>query len=236
MAGGKERGTVGKEGEGEGRYFSPFLFPLSTFSPRFFFLSVSFLFFSFRKSPCYSFLFILQASVHTKEKGRGEEKVDEVELSFFFVSLSREEREKRKQGGLSLSLSLSHLSPKKKKASDRTLACFLPFSLSLSTSAEGSSLLMAPPAGLSGPTGGEGGGSRGGGGAANQGRNANSAPNAAAATAAAGAPSLPPHEEPLADGGILPRDAALVKGLLRSMVRESEEETRERKSTKRKRR
>lgn len=30
-----------------------------------------------------------------------------------------------------------------------------------------------------------------------------------------------PHEEPLADGGILPRDAALVKGLLRSMVREN---------------
>ena len=31
-------------------------------------------------------------------------------------------------------------------------------------------------------------------------------------------------EEPLADGGILPRDAALVKGLLRSMVREKEED------------
>ena len=129
MAGGKERGTVGKEGEGEGRYFSPFLFPLSTFSPRFFFLSVSFLFFSFRKSPCYSFLFILQASVHTKEKGRGEEKVDEVELSFFFFSLSREEREKRKQGGLSLSLSLTCRRKKKRQAIGHSLVFFLSLSL-----------------------------------------------------------------------------------------------------------
>ena len=79
---------------------------------------------------------------------------------------------------------------------------------------------MAPLASLSGPAAGEA-GARGGG-AANQGRNANSAPNAAAG-AAAGAPPPPmPHEEPLADGSILPRDAALVKGLLRSMVRERE--------------
>ena len=67
---------------------------------------------------------------------------------------------------------------------------------------------MAPPAALSGPTGG---------GANNQGnRGGNAAappPNAAAINANALA------EEPLADGGILPRDAALVKGLLRSMVR-----------------
>ena len=78
---------------------------------------------------------------------------------------------------------------------------------------------MAPPACLSGSAGGES-GARGG--TANQGRNANNtAPSAAAA--AAGAPP-PPLEEPLADGGILPRDAALVKGLLRSMVREKEED------------
>ena len=72
---------------------------------------------------------------------------------------------------------------------------------------------MAPPAGLHGPAGGEAGARGGGGGAANQGRKA---------SAAAALPPL--AEEPLADGGILPRDAALVKGLLRSMVREKEED------------
>lgn len=77
---------------------------------------------------------------------------------------------------------------------------------------------MAPPAGLSGPAGGEA-GARG----ANANKNSNNA-NANAAAANNNAPPPPPPEEPLADGGILPREAALVKGLLRSMVWERDGE------------
>ena len=179
--------------------FFSFLFCFLSFLPSL--LSFVFFFF-FQQTPCYSFPHFT-SGICAYKKSRE---------SFFWVSKWRE-----KERAKSEKRDLSHFFRREK--SDRR--SFLSLSLSLSFSFSSFSLHtpaadiflpLMPPAALSAPTRGDAGPARGGGGS-NQGRNANTN-NAAAANA-----NAPPPEEPLADGGILPRDAALIKGLLRSMVR-----------------
>ena len=137
--------------------------------------------------------------------------IQKVKGEFFLGFEVERKRESKERKARPLSL----LSTREERSTFVSLSLSLSFSFSsfsLHTPAADIFLPLMPPAALSAPTRGDAGPARGGGGS-NQGRNANTN-NAAAANA-----NAPPPEEPLADGGILPRDAALIKGLLRSMVR-----------------